>query len=157
MRRFDLETGRRWCLNGERSSTTTISQRSERGAYRRVPRRTISLLIAETQVNSQMLKLTGRILPPPQVLYGGGQTAQLQNGSWNLRHNQVQYKTLDSAERLTFVLMTSFSRAARHPSVLGLSSLSTIIWSEMTCYVTWLTWSTLCDIMGCRSTTQNPT
>ncbi|WVQ98060.1 hypothetical protein IAU59_005182 [Kwoniella sp. CBS 9459] len=36
------------------------------------------------QVHSEMMKIPARVLPPPQVLYGGGKTVNAARGSWNV-------------------------------------------------------------------------
>ena len=41
------------------------------------------------QINTKMLKLDARVLPPPEVLYKQGRT-MVRDGSWNMRHNQVK-------------------------------------------------------------------
>ncbi|WVQ97314.1 hypothetical protein IAU59_004425 [Kwoniella sp. CBS 9459] len=40
------------------------------------------------QVNRNLVDIRARILPPPRIMYGAGQTAMPNDGGWNLRGNQ---------------------------------------------------------------------
>lgn len=41
------------------------------------------------EINPQMMNIEARVLPPPAVLYAGGQDARANNGSWSLRGKRV--------------------------------------------------------------------
>lgn len=41
------------------------------------------------KVNTRMVQLKARILPPPKVLYASNEEARPKNGSWNVRDQRV--------------------------------------------------------------------
>jgi eukaryotic translation initiation factor 2C len=41
-------------------------------------------------IATQMTVVPGRVLPPPQILYGGNKTMRADNASWNLRDIKFQ-------------------------------------------------------------------
>jgi eukaryotic translation initiation factor 2C len=41
-------------------------------------------------IGTQMAVVPGRILPPPQILYGGNKSMKADNASWNLRDIKFQ-------------------------------------------------------------------
>ena len=59
------------------------------------------------QVNTKLIQLNARVLPPPRVMYGSNRRTEPQDGSWNIRGNQVGVPVLnvrESTRILTAVL-----------------------------------------------------